>query len=188
MYCVQRGSSYFSYSEEIDECLHLAGSFCNDNVINIRQLPRPISAQNQSRRGRGDLGAISVQSQCNLGAISVQSWHNLDAISVQSRCSQLHPKLHFSEAALPPELSHSTQDIQHYEFTSKYTLWHTAFPDWTLVINYLKVRRDKITNITTAQPLSEAGSLFKHNLPRLGSLWISILQKDACSTNGRTIM
>ena len=43
-------------------------------------------------------------------------------------------------------------------------------------------------NITTAQPLSEAGSLFKHNLPRLGSLQMSMLRKDACSTNGQTII
>ena len=149
---------------------------CIGDVINIRQLPRPISAQNQSRRGKGNLSAISAQSR-----------RNLSAISAQSRRSQLHPKLCSSEAALPTQLSHSTQDIQLYEFTSKYTLWHRAFPDWSLVINYLKIRRDKIVNITTAQPLSEAGSLFKHNPSRLGSLWISMLRKDACSTNGQTI-
>ena len=102
-------------------------NFWNPTVINIRQLPRPISAQSQSRRGKGNLSPISAQSQCNLSAISAQSW-----------CSQLHPKLCSSEATLPTQLSHSTQDIQLYEFTSKYTLWHRAFPDWTLVINYLK--------------------------------------------------
>ena len=54
------------------------------------------------------------QRKVNLGAVK--------AILVQSRRSQLHPKLCSSEAALPTQLSHSTQDIQLYEFTSKYTL------------------------------------------------------------------
>ena len=42
-------------------------------------------------------------------------------------------------------------------------------------------------NITTAQPLSEAGPLLKHNLTQLGSLQISMLWKDTHSTNGQTI-
>ena len=56
----------------------------------------------------------------------------LDSFQDQSQCSKddlgeilawlASPKLGPSKAALPPELSHSTQDIQLYKLYSKYIL------------------------------------------------------------------
>ena len=125
-------------------------------------------------------------------AILVQSWHNLSTISAQSQCNL--GAASFTQSCVPLKL-HSLHNFptahRTYSFMSSLLNIHYDIElslIELLVINYLKIRRDKIMNITTAQPLSEAGSLFKHNLSRLGSLWISMLWKDACSTNGQTIM